>query len=158
MVQLLHPYMTTGKNIALTVQTFVAKGWLHFLIHCLGLSELSFQGASIFLFRGCSHHLQWFWNPPKIKFVTFSTFSPSICHKVMGLDATILVFECWVLIQLFHSPLSPSSRGSSVPLCFLPLEWYHLHIWGCSYFSQQSLFQLVSNPAWYFAWCILHIN
>ena len=33
-------------------------------------------------------------------------------------------FECWVLNQLFHSPLSPSSRGSLV-LCFLPLGWCH---------------------------------
>ena len=37
-------------------------------------------------------------------------------------------FECWVLSQLFHSPLSPLSKGSLVPLQFLPLEWYHLHI------------------------------
>ena len=38
-------------------------------------------------------------------------------------------FECWVLSQLVHSPLSPSSKGSLVPLCFLPLGWYHLQIW-----------------------------
>ena len=31
-----------------------------------------------------------------------------------------LFSECWVLSQLFHSPLSPSSRDSLVPLCFLP--------------------------------------
>ena len=31
-----------------------------------------------------------------------------------------LFFECWVLKQLFHFLLSPSSRGSLVPLCFLP--------------------------------------
>ena len=37
-------------------------------------------------------------------------------------------FECWVLSQLSCSPLSPSSRGSLVPLYFLPLGWYHLHI------------------------------
>ena len=48
---------------------------------------------------------------PKIKSDTVSTVSPSICHEVMGPDAMILVFECWVLSQLFHSPLSPSSRG-----------------------------------------------
>ena len=57
-------------------------------------------------------------------------FFPSICHEVMGPDAMILVFQCWVLSQLLHSPLSPSSRGSLVPLHFLPLEWCHLHIWG----------------------------
>ena len=47
-------------------------------------------------------------------------------------------FECWVLSQLFHSIFSPSSRGSSVPLLFLPLGWCHLHIWGYWYFSWQS--------------------
>ena len=50
--------------------------------------------------------------PKKMKSDTVSTFSPSICHEVIGPDAMILVFECWVLSQLFHSPLSPSSRGS----------------------------------------------
>ena len=61
--------------------------------------------------------------PKKIKSVTASTFSPSTCHEVMGLDAMILDFECGVSSQLFHSPLSPSSRASLVPLHFLPLEW-----------------------------------
>ena len=56
-------------------------------------------------------------------------------------------FECWVLSQLFHSPLSPSSRSSLVLLCFQPLGWYHLHIWSC-YFSWESWFQLVSHPMW----------
>ena len=37
-------------------------------------------------------------------------------------------FECWVLSQFFHSPLSSSSRDFLVPLHFLPLGWYHLHI------------------------------
>ena len=37
-------------------------------------------------------------------------------------------FECWISSQSFHSPLSPSSVGPLVPLHFLPLEWYHLHI------------------------------
>ena len=46
-------------------------------------------------------------------------------------------FEHWVLSQLFHSILSPSSRGFLVPLCFLPLGSYHLkHItWGFSFLS-----------------------
>ena len=45
-------------------------------------------------------------------------------------------FECWVLSQLFHSFLWPSSRGSLVPLHFLPLGRCHLHIWGYWYFSR----------------------
>ena len=58
--------------------------------------------------------------PKKIKSVTVSIVSPSICHEVKGLDAMIFVFECCVLSQLFHSPLSLSSRGTLVPFCFLP--------------------------------------
>ena len=68
------------------------------------------------------------------------------------------LFECWVLSQLFHSPLSPSSRGSLVLLCFLPLGWCHLHIWGYWYFSWQSWFQLEIHPAWHFAWCTLYVS
>ena len=46
-VQLSHPYMTTGKTIALTRRTFVGKVMSLFLIYCLGWSELLFQGASV---------------------------------------------------------------------------------------------------------------
>ena len=58
----------------------------------------------------------------------------------------------------FFTLLSPSSRGSLVPLHFLPLDWYHLHIWGCWYFSWQSWLQLVIHPAWHFSWCTLPIS
>ena len=79
--------------------------------------------------------------PKKIKSVSASTFYPSICHQVMGLEVIIIIiyiyiyffFSCWDSKQLFHSPVSPSSRGSLVPLHFLPLKWYHLHFWGCWY-------------------------
>ena len=52
----------------------------------------------------------------KIKAVTISIVSPSICHEVMGPDAMTFVSECWVLSQLFHSPRSPSLRVSSSSL------------------------------------------
>ena len=55
--------------------------------------------------------------PRKIKSDTVSIVSPSICHEAMGPDAMIFVFECCLLSQLFHSPLSPSSISSLVPLC-----------------------------------------
>ena len=58
--------------------------------------------------------------PRKIKSDTVSTVSPSISHEVMGPDAMILFSECWALSQLFHSPLSLSSRSFWVPLHFLP--------------------------------------
>ena len=51
-VQLSHPYMTTGKTIVLTKWTFVGK------VMSLLFNMLSFQGASVFKFHGCNHHLQ----------------------------------------------------------------------------------------------------
>ena len=65
------------------------------------------------------------------KIYTASTFSFSICHEVMELHAMILVFSELSFKPSFHSPLSPSSRDSLIPVHFLPLEWCHLHIRGC---------------------------
>ena len=57
---------------------------------------------------------------PKIKSVTLSIVSPSICHKVMGLEAMILVFlNVEFLSQFLHSSFSLSSRDSLVSLCYL---------------------------------------
>ena len=57
-VQLSHPYMTTGENIALTRQTFVDKA-MSLLFNMLSRLVITFlQGVSVFLFHGCSHHLQ----------------------------------------------------------------------------------------------------
>ena len=62
-------------------------------------------------------------------------FSTSICHEVMVLDAMILVL--WMLS--FKPAFSLSSFTLIKRLfsssCFLSLEWYHPHIWGCWYFS-----------------------
>ena len=91
-VQLSHPYMTTGKTLALTRQTFVGKVMSllfnmlsRFVIvllprsKCLLISWLQSQSAVILELK-------------KIKPVTVSIVSPSICHEVMGPDAMILVF------------------------------------------------------------------
>ena len=90
--QLSHPYVTTGKTIALTICTFVVK-----------VMSLLFNTLSVFViaFFPRSKRLLISWlqspsmvilEPPKIKSVTVSIVSLSICHKVMGLDATIFVF------------------------------------------------------------------
>ena len=128
-VQLSHPYMTTGKTIALTRWTFVDK------VMSLLFNMLS-RLVTTYLPRSNCLLISWLYSPfavilepQKIKSVTVSTVSPSICHEVMGLDAMIFS-ECWVLSQLFYSPFSLSSRGSLVLLRFLPWGWCHLHIWG----------------------------
>ena len=91
-VQLSYPYMTTGKTIALSRQTFVGK------VMSLLLSMLS-RLVIAFLPRSKRLLISWLQSPstvilkpPKIKSVTISTVSLSICHEVMGPDAMILVF------------------------------------------------------------------
>ena len=96
--------------------------------------------------------------PKKIKSVTVSTFPPSIYHEVIGLDATIFVFWMLSFQPAFSLSSSPSLRGSLVPLHYLPLKWYHLHVWGCWYFSQHSWFQLVIHLAQHFALYTLHVS
>ena len=94
-VQLSHPYMTTGKTIALTRQTFVDK------IMSLLFNMLS-RWVITFLPRSKRLLISWLQSPSavilepkKIKSATVSTVSPSICYEVMGPDAMILVF--WLL-------------------------------------------------------------
>ena len=95
MVQLLHPYMTTGKTIVLTIWTFVDKV-LSLLLNTLSRSVRAFLPRSkcvlIFWLQSPSAVIL---EPKIIKSVTASTFSPSICHEVTGPDVIILVF--WML-------------------------------------------------------------
>ena len=94
-VQLSHPYMTAGKTIALTRRTFVDK-----------VMSLIFNMLSrlVITFLPRSKHLLISWlqstsavilGPPKIKSLTVSAVSLSICYKVMEPDAMSLVF--WLL-------------------------------------------------------------
>ena len=57
MLQLSHPYMTTGKTIALTRRTYVGKV-LALLFKMLSRLVITFLSRSVFKFHGCSHHLQ----------------------------------------------------------------------------------------------------
>ena len=91
-VQLSHPYTTTGKTIALTIWIFVCK------VMSLLFNTLS-RFVTDFLLR--SKHLSVSWlKPPSVvilepKKIKSATVSRSICHEVMGPDAMILVF--WML-------------------------------------------------------------
>ena len=138
-VQLSHPYMTTGKTIALTRWTFVGK------VMSLFFNMLS---RLVIAFLPRSKHLLIFWpqspsavilESPKIKLLTVSIVSPSICHEVMGLDAMMLVY--WTLSlkptfslssftfikRLFSSSLLSAVRVVSSAylrlLIFLPAIW-----------------------------------
>ena len=89
MVQLSHPYMTTGKTIALTRRTFVGK------VMSLLFNMLS-RLVKTFLPRSKRLLISWMQSPSavilepkKIKSAAVYMVAPSICHKVMGLDSLI---------------------------------------------------------------------
>ena len=120
--------MTTRKTIALTIWTFVGK-----------VMSLLFNMLSRFVivFFPRSKHLLIAWlqslyivilELKKIKSVTVYIISQSIWHEVMRLDAMFSFLVAEFLCQLFHAPLSLSSRDCLVPPHYLPLGWYHLHI------------------------------
>ena len=92
MVQLSHSYMTVGKAIALTVQTSVGKV-MSLLFNMLSRLVIAFLPRSKCLL------ISWLQSPStvileskKIKCVTVSIVSPSICHELMKLDAMIFIF------------------------------------------------------------------
>ena len=86
-IQLSYPYMTTGKTIALTRQTFVGKV-MSLLLNMLPRLVISFLPRSKHLL------ISWLQSPSgaQKKSDTVSTVSPSISQKVMGPDAMIFVF------------------------------------------------------------------
>ena len=91
-VQLSHPYMTTGKTLALIRWTFVGKV-MSLLFNMLSRLVIAFLQRSKHLLISCLQSPSAvILEPPKIKSVTVSIVSPSICHEVMGPDAMILVF------------------------------------------------------------------
>ena len=164
-VQLSHPYMTTGKTIALTRWTFVDK--VMFLLFNM-LSRL------VITFLPRSKHLLISWlqspsavifEPPKIKSATVSTVFPSISHEVMGPDAMILLF--WMLSfkptssfssftfikRLFSSSLVSAIRVVSSAylrlLIFLPA----ILIPACA--SSSPAFLMMYSHHVHFSWCIL---
>ena len=89
MVQLSHPYMTTGKAIALARWTFVGKV-MSLLFNMLSRLVIAFLPRSKHLL------ISWLQSPSAVilepKKLKSVTVSPSICHEVVGPDAMIFVF------------------------------------------------------------------
>ena len=147
--QLSHPYMTTGKTIALTRWTVVGKV-MSLLFNMLSRLVIAFLPRSKCLL------ISWLWSPsavilepPKTKSLTVSIVSPTICHKVLRPDAVILVF--WMLS---FKPAFSFSYSLQEALQFL-FAFCHKGRVICisevndvswqSWFSRQSWFQLVSS-------------
>ena len=150
-----HPYMTTGKTIALTRQTFVGK-----------VMSLLFNMLSrlVITLLPRSNHLLISWlqspsamilEPKKIKSVTFPTVSPSICHEVMGPDAMILVF--WMLS--FKPAFSLSSFTFIKKLCssfsLSARVWCHLRYLRLQILHPEIMIPACASSSSAFAWCAL---
>ena len=91
-VQLSHPYMTTGKTIALTRWTFVGKV-MSLLLNMLSRLVITFLPRSKrLLISWLQSQSAVILEPRKIKSDTISTVYPSISHEVVGPDAMIFVF------------------------------------------------------------------
>ena len=122
-VQLSHPYTTTGKTIALTRWTFVDK------VMSL-LSNMLSRLVIIFLLRSKCLLISWLQSPSAVilepRKIKSATLSPSICHEVMGPDVMILVF--WMLS--FKQTFSLSSfifiKKLFSSSSFSAKEWCHL--------------------------------
>ena len=92
MVQLPHSYMTTGKTIALTRQTFVGKV-MSLLFNMLSRLVIAFlPWSKRLLISWLQSPSAVILEPKKIKSVTVSIVSPSICHEAMGPNAILFGF------------------------------------------------------------------
>ena len=131
MVQLSHPQMTTGKTITLTIWDFVSKIYLFTFLyqrHYLLKKQLFNMSRLViaFLPRSKNRLISWLKSPicsdfgaPQNKSLTLFPLFLHLFPMKWGPDAMILVSWMLSLSQLFHSPLSLSSRGSLVLLYFL---------------------------------------
>ena len=108
-VQLSHPYMTTGQTIALTRWTFVGKV-MSLLFNMLFRLVITFlPSTQCLLISWLQSHSAVILEPKNIKSDTVSTVSPSIFHEVMGLDAVIFSF-----LNVEFKPTFPLSSSTFI--------------------------------------------
>ena len=150
--------MTTGKTIALTRWTFVAKV-MSLLFNMLSRLVINFLPRSKrVLISWLKSPSAVILEPRKIKSDTVSTVSPSISHEVVGPDAMIFVF--WMLS--FKPPFSLSTF-TFIKRLFSSYSLSAIRVVSSAYlrlliFLLATWLQLVLHPAWHFAWCTLHIS
>ena len=148
-VQLSHPYMTTGKTIALTRQ-IVVDIVMSLLFNILSRLVITFLPRSKCLFiLWLQSPSAWFWSPQKLSLPLFLHLFAMNWWDQMPWS---LFSECWALSQLFHSPFTYIKKlFSSSSLSAIRVLWSaYLRL---LIFSQQSWFQLVLHPAQHFSWC-----
>ena len=149
MLSLLYGPTLTGKPELWLHRTLSAKWYLCFLIRCPVCQNFPSKEQASFNFRAAiTIHNDFGDQENKIcnSFHCFPIYLPwsdeTGSHALSFLNVEFQANFFTLLFTLFRSFL--------VPLHFLLLKWYHLHIWGYWYFSQESWLQLVFYPAWHF--------
>ena len=157
-VQLSHPYMTTGKTIALARWTFVGKV-MSLLFNMLPMLVITFlQRSKCSLISWLQSPSAVILEPQKIKSDTVSTVSPSICHEMMVSDAMILVF--WMLS---FEPTFSLSSFTFIKRLFSSSSLSSKRVVSSAYlrlliFLPAILIPACASPAQHFSWCTLHIS
>ena len=156
MIQFLHPYMATGKTIALTRQVFVGK------VMSLLFNMLSWF-VTVFLPRSKCLLISWLPSPSTVilepeKIICHCLHCFPICHEVMEPDAMILDF-----LMLSFKPAFSLSYFTCVKRLFTSSSLSAIKVVSSTclsywYFSLQSWFQLGLHPVWHFSWRTLHIS
>ena len=122
-IQLSHPYMTTGKTISLIRQTFVGK-IMSLLFNMLSRLIIAFLPRSKHLLISCLQTpCAVILEPKKIKSVTVSIVSPCICHEVSGFYCVWLASCNVVLSRFIHIVY----QLASFLLNNIPVFWYIPH-------------------------------
>ena len=157
MSQISHPYVTTGKTIALTRLNFVGKA-MSLLFNMLSRFVIVFIERSKYLLISWLCPLSTaILETPKIQSITASIFSPFIGYQVMGPEATTLVFWMFsfkpVFFFFFTFSFHPQQEAfSSSPLSVIRVvssAYLRLLI-----FLLAILITAYDSSTWHFAWCI----
>ena len=159
-VHLSHPYMTTGKTIALTRQTFASKVMSR-------LFNMLSRLVIAFLPRNKRLLISWLQSPSavilepkKINSLIVSIVSPSICHEMMGPDAMIFIFWMWSF-----KPAFSLSSFTFIKRCFSSSLLSAIRVVSSAYLRVLIFlleisywFQLMLHPAQHFTWYTLQIT
>ena len=139
-VQLSHPYVTTGKTIALTRRIFAEK------VTSLLFNMLS-RLATTFLPKSTRLLISWLQSPATVIFepqkIKPATVSPSICHEVMGPDAMILFF--WMLS---FKPIFSLSSFTFIKRLFSSSSLFAIRVVSSAYLRLLIFLLAISIPAY----------
>ena len=142
-VQLSYPYMTTGKTIVLTVWSLVVKvmSLLFNMLSRFVIVSLPRRKRLLISWQQSSSTV--ILEAKQIRFVTISVVSPSICHKVMGPDAVILVF--WMLS---FKPTFSHPSFTFIKRLFSSSLLYAIRVVSSAYLRLLVFLQAILIPAW----------